>query len=36
LIVIAVIAILRPSLTNAMIAIGITLIPEFARLVARW
>ena len=33
LIVIAVIAILGPSLTNAMIAIGITLIPEFARLV---
>ncbi|MCG8432706.1 MAG: ABC transporter permease, partial [Gammaproteobacteria bacterium] len=32
LIVIAVIAILGPSIPNAMIAIGITLIPEFARL----
>ncbi len=32
LIVIAVIAMLGPSIGNAMIAIGITLIPEFARL----
>jgi len=32
LIVIAVIAILGPSIPNAMIAIGITLVPEFARL----
>ena len=32
LIVIAVIAVLGPSIPNAMVAIGITLIPEFARL----
>lgn len=32
LVVIAVIAMLGPSIKNAMIAIGITLIPEFARL----
>ncbi len=33
LLVIAVIAILGPSIPNVMIAIGLTLIPEFARLV---
>lgn len=33
LLVIAVIAILGPSLPNVMIAIGLTLIPEFARLI---
>lgn len=33
LLVIAIVSILGPSITNAMFAIGLTLIPEFARLV---
>lgn len=33
LLVIAVVSILGPNITNAMLAIGLTLIPEFARLV---